>query len=552
MTSRQHTVVAGLGWLLLIATSLWLLGVSWDGLIEFRSQLDAPLKPGAPGTPITNRLLIVLLDGLRTDTAKTMPKLQQIAAKGTQGEAIADVPSYSRPTMAAIVTGACHDVHGIATNDQRGPLRVDNIFGLAREKGITTAMVQEGGGVKLYNPYLDITAYTRSSEEDETVDDDVVAEAKRIIVATKDKPLLMWVHLCAVDHAGHLSGGNSPEYLRVAANTDKRMAQVVNAWFDASLDSAVILTADHGHRNEGGHGGEEDEVIRVPLVLAGKGILPGTFSPVSQRAIATTACFMLGLRFPSHAEEMFAGNVFAVSPELLLTRSLDFLQQQLVWNEAFAQRLGVTLPPYAPQSLGAYDLARMQFARLAGWRSQARDFYWRQGSAKRLGFCIAIACLWLLLLLAPLVRKGRGVAISFVALLLFQAGIRLAWYWQYQPISLSLIITESPWSEFFRKRAGEALLIAFFVMLLLLASFARRYGSNLVVRRALTGMAAGAFAVVLLFYWQYGIGMSDMLLPPISGAFHVYMAMLHCVVLGVCGLGVTIIRGLLDGTKIRT
>lgn len=536
----RKNVVAGLGWLALILVSLVLLRFAWNGLTAFSTRLDAPLSPGATGTPLTNRLLIILLDGLRADTAAGMPELQKIAARGAQGVAIAGVPSYSKATMASIVTGAYHDVHGIATNHQKGPLRVDNIFALARERGITTAMVQDNSGVKLYTQFLDIPAYTRYSEYEESADDDVVGKAKQVIADSKDKPLLLWVHFSAIDHAGHQHGGNSPQYLQVAANTDNRLAQVVKAWFDASPDATVIVTADHGHRLEGGHGGDENEVCQVPLVLAGKGIKPGSIAAQSQRAIATTASLLLGMRFPAHSEDHFLLPAIDASPELLLARSRDFLQQQVVWNQAFGERLGIALAPHTPKEPGDVATLWALFAQVEGWREQVRAAYWQQARTGRLLPTLAVALAWLVLLLLPLWYRQRGVTVSFLALVLFQAGLWGVWKLQTEPVSISLITMNSLFAPLFLKRAGEALLLAILISALLAACFARRCGgATVVVRRALLGMAAGAFGVGLVFYWQYGL--SSSLLPPINAAFHAYMAMLHCVVLGLCGIAVSLL-----------
>src|SRR6185295_7811001 len=103
----------------------------------------------------------------------------------------------------------------------------------------------------------------------------------------------------AVDAAGHARGGDSPEYRDAAAMADHAIARVL-ARIDLSRD-AVIVTADHGHTGRGGHGGVEPEVLAVPLIAAGAGILPGT-TALDARLIdlAPTVSALLGLPAPGH------------------------------------------------------------------------------------------------------------------------------------------------------------------------------------------------------------------------------------------------------------
>jgi hypothetical protein len=103
----------------------------------------------------------------------------------------------------------------------------------------------------------------------------------------------------AVDAAGHAHGGASPDYRAAAEAADRALGRAL-AHVDLSQD-AIIITADHGHTNRGGHGGVEPEVLTVPLVMAGAGIVPGA-TPIDARLIdlAPTAAALLGIPAPGH------------------------------------------------------------------------------------------------------------------------------------------------------------------------------------------------------------------------------------------------------------
>jgi hypothetical protein len=103
----------------------------------------------------------------------------------------------------------------------------------------------------------------------------------------------------AVDDAGHAEGADSPAYRRAVAQADLAIAAIVAA-LDLTQD-AVVVVADHGHTDSGGHGGTEPEVMTVPLVAAGAGIQVGA-TPQAARLIdvAPTVATLLGMPAPGH------------------------------------------------------------------------------------------------------------------------------------------------------------------------------------------------------------------------------------------------------------
>jgi len=77
-------------------------------------------------------------------------------------------------------------------------------------------------------------------------------------------------HPLYVDEMGHHHGGISPEYDAAVARADSEITALLDR-----LDlehTNVILTADHGHRDAGGHGGEQKELREVLACFSGPNI----------------------------------------------------------------------------------------------------------------------------------------------------------------------------------------------------------------------------------------------------------------------------------------
>jgi hypothetical protein len=104
-------------------------------------------------------------------------------------------------------------------------------------------------------------------------------------------------HPLYVDENGHEHGAASPEYARAVERADREVAELLER-MDLTQD-LVIFTADHGHRDVGGHGGGQPEIREVLVCFAGKNVARkagrNAFDGLST---APTLAVLLGVRFP--------------------------------------------------------------------------------------------------------------------------------------------------------------------------------------------------------------------------------------------------------------
>jgi 2,3-bisphosphoglycerate-independent phosphoglycerate mutase len=255
------------------------------------------------GPPLARQVVLVLVDGLGREAARDLPFLGELRARGADYDCRIGEPSLSLPGRAVMLSGAWQEINGQPTNYDPRPLRVEHAFTVARRQGLETGLAAGTGGIKLFAPAL--------SRPVVYADDPVSAPfaayqagqrrqaqaAAALLEALRGQPALVMVELHAVDESGHGWGGLSDEYRRAAAEADAAIRGFASA-LDLDRDTLVV-TADHGHVGIGGHGGPEEEVLHVPLVLAGAGVRAGIRGVARQVDVAPTLSTLLGLAIPS-------------------------------------------------------------------------------------------------------------------------------------------------------------------------------------------------------------------------------------------------------------
>lgn len=193
-------------------------------------------------------------------------------------------PSVSGPNWAAQLNGTPAESSGIIGNEttpQFKPLFLTEhnaqptIFHVLRQVKPEAEMgiVCEWGGCQHYVDTLCLN-YNKSIHEPSQNPESIVEESVKYI--TGKKPVLCFIHIDALDHAGHSYGQGTPEYYEELTAVDGRIQRIVEGIKAAGIydDSIIILTSDHGHEGTS-HGGDTLNEIETPFVIWGKGIKKG-------------------------------------------------------------------------------------------------------------------------------------------------------------------------------------------------------------------------------------------------------------------------------------
>ncbi len=302
--------------------------------------------PGPPTTPVAQRVVVVVVDALRDDTSRQMPALERLRQAGADLPSYTGMPSLSLPGYTTLGTGAYPDLSGVLTNWYENPVRVDSLFAQARQAGRRTALVTMSSWETLYGPWVDYVWVASWPEEHDLsqvaqTTEDLGREALRVL--REEEVSLLYVHLGETDEVGHAFGGTSPEYLEAAQHVDAQVARIADE-LDWSRDT-LILTADHGmtagrRTYGGGHGGYEEVCRRVPVVMVGRGIAPGTYPEGGQADIVPTIATLLGLPIPAHNQGHTRLDLLVLDPQGRAEAALALAEQQSSLYRAYLRTLG--------------------------------------------------------------------------------------------------------------------------------------------------------------------------------------------------------------------
>lgn len=369
----------------------------FGSLFDYRSPMrTVPAVPTsgpatAPTSALSRRVVAVLVDGLRVDTAAdatTMPFLADLRSRGAAATMGVRTPSYSVPGWTVLMTGAWTEVHGgLAMNPpvvaEAPAWSEDSVFRAAHDAGLRTGV----SGTDWFTPLIPPTDLTTSffvHEETDAADQASTDAAVRMIGG--DQVDFLLVHLNEVDHAGHHSGGGtSPAWRAAATKADARLRAIAGA-LDLSRDTLVVFS-DHGHLDQGGHGGPEDIVVRSPLVLAGSGVRAGASAgggsatardpmviDAQQTDLAPTLAVLLGTRVLGAAQgQALTGLLTLDSTATATLHAAQAVQQEHVLRR-YATAIGTSVPAVAadatnPTGAAQAALAAIRADRIASERT---------------------------------------------------------------------------------------------------------------------------------------------------------------------------------------
>jgi predicted AlkP superfamily pyrophosphatase or phosphodiesterase len=289
----------------------------WRGGISLRLVLIAATGAslGSCGqSRIENKVLVIGLDGVRVDVlaeAQT-PSLDSLIAEGTfSAAALTGEPTVSGPGWSSMLTGVWPAKHGVHGNNFTGnayDAYPDFLTRLERmDSSYSTFAVVDWpplGSTESGGPLLSHAIDTKHTFNGDELGYDVT-DSLSAVVATQflenEAVDAAFVYFGDIDVVGHETGSLSDEYRAAIEAADRQVGALLEAvrrrpTYDRE-NWLILVSTDHGRRDDGGHGGLSDKERTIFYLAAGPSAIKAqVLTPPRIVDVATTALAHLGVR----------------------------------------------------------------------------------------------------------------------------------------------------------------------------------------------------------------------------------------------------------------
>lgn len=237
------------------------------------------------------KVLLVGIDGLvlsraiESGKAKTLTGLKE---KSFFTEWKVDVPTLSGPSWSTLLTGSRYDQHRVQDNSFVGHdlLNRPDLLSRSFYQDQSTTTFAAAGWPPLVDPIGQGPVIHQRREQQlagkhyvivrdgETygyqIIDAQIADAAVYSLENLGADV-NFVYFCGIDEAGHSYGILGDEYLTAIERVDshlKRLHSTITKRVQEQNEKwLLVMVTDHGHRDEGGHGGDSDQE-RASFVIA--------------------------------------------------------------------------------------------------------------------------------------------------------------------------------------------------------------------------------------------------------------------------------------------
>ena len=507
--------------------------------MEYQTPFALRTPEARTTPPLAPQVVLVLVDGLAYHASRAMPFLNELRARGADYDCRLGLPSLSLPGRAVLMSGAWQEIHGQATNFNARPLPVEHLFLTARRRGLVTALAAGSDPQTLFAPYvMERVVYPRVPKDESARLDRLHAELLWMGEETRGllrekRPNLFVMDYTIADEAGHGWGAGSEEYREAAGLVDQEIRKVA-----AEMDlgrAVLVVTSDHGHTHAGGHGGPEDDVLRVPVVMAGGPVRAGVQGQCEQVDVAPTLAAILGIAVP-------ASNQGRPLLDALTVSAAD--RQQVV--QALVEQRGRFVAHYVERVNGATaaggatargEAALPDLSRRAEEAKRQRS----ETDGRRRAW-VLLACVSALAAAAVLLRAGSflppgGYALALLAGLASAAAYFALFRAVGLQYSFSAVNRDEALGRFFLTDMGLAVSACAVATAAAAAWLSRRAGALRYAELArLAFLTTAVFCALLLVkmalaYWRHGIFLRWQM-PDQFWAFGFYLDTLAVVALG--------------------
>jgi predicted AlkP superfamily pyrophosphatase or phosphodiesterase len=218
------------------------------------------------------KILLVGIDGLILDRAiksKSAPHLTYLQKNSYFAETEVDMPTVSGPSWSTLLTGKRQDIHKVTSNkfNNHNLQAAPDLLTRAKLKNDKIITYAAAGWPPLIDPkdigpVIADKGHLRFFNDGETlgylqVDKEVLDHSIKTLKELG--PDLSFVYFCGVDEAGHKFGAVDSPYFDAITRIDGYLKQLHQVLLESNEEWLLVVITDHGHRDEGGHGGDSPQ-----------------------------------------------------------------------------------------------------------------------------------------------------------------------------------------------------------------------------------------------------------------------------------------------------
>ena len=374
--------------LTIAGSNLWLVQIR-DSILGYRSVLRGQPRLGVATSPEVQQVVMVVVGGLRYDASLEMPYLNRLREIGVEAPSRGYFPSNSETAWTTLVSGAGPEINDAPLLDvayeEIRLLTVDDLFTQVKRSDFTTALAGPHEWERMIPEHLldrSFFVLQAGAEADRQVTGAALDFMRTL------RPNFLLIHLSQVDYAGQNFGATSGQYQAAVRRVDSHLREIAQA---LSLTRCVlVVTADHGHLAEGGHGGGLQEVVITPFAMAGAHVVPGDHQEIHQADIAPTIATLLGVAVPSGSQGQILFDALVLDDGESTEKWVAWAQQRVELDGLYLESIGRgplsdsargdAEVAYSSLLVRNYDSARS----LAGFAVEAADEETREGRAQRI------------------------------------------------------------------------------------------------------------------------------------------------------------------------
>lgn len=263
----------------------------------------ASLTAPAPLTSaLTQHLIVIVVDGLRYDTATDPEKMPHFARRmrdHASGNVRAGAVSMTSAAVLTLGTGQRGDVEQIVKNESKTRTLFNDVISNMKAAGLRTGCAGDPFWEMLFPDAWTVKATSQLSVAIGVDDTAKAFSLARSLLAERPRMNFMAIHFATPDHMAHHYGTFGPGYVEYIRNFDRDLEALLG---DIPADTAVFVLSDHGATDSGAHGSDTPSQRQTPVFAFGQGIraVP-KLEGIDQADLAATFAALLGVSGPAHS-----------------------------------------------------------------------------------------------------------------------------------------------------------------------------------------------------------------------------------------------------------